>query len=150
MRTTFYTVRVHIMKTDKEGNNTHDEFDTIFDDENAPLIKLRNDATEKAKSYLTLFNVDTPKVDKNLAFSSFSEAEKKGFKDFNSYSLYIIFNNDGEEETIWGENDVLDGLEYEAFYYSENCKDVELSEITTLDGSKIRMIKSNIDFFCLQ
>jgi len=146
METAFYLVRVNVLKFGKNGAHSDEDFEYKFDDRSKTLLELRKDAVEKAVFLTAFFEKEMPK---EKAFSSFTEAEKNGFEDFNAYSLEIVFAHDDVEDTIFGgdPDEAFDWLESEAHYYMKSYKDIEVTEVERYDGELLTILNYDVDFF---
>ena len=143
-----YSVNVFINKIDENGKKESESFEYLFENENAELISLRNQAIEKASNLISFFGHE---IDGDTKFSSFNEAEKKGFKGFNSFSVNLFFHHDEAEDMIYGSDDeVFDWLESEANYYKANNINVELMKVINNVDMEIEILKPNYDFFIIE
>jgi hypothetical protein len=139
-----YTVKVHILKGDKNGKRCSENLEYKFNEPR--LIESRNLAIAKTKEIIHSYENEMPKGEE---FDSFFIAQLKEFKNFKSYSLDIIFSVDDDEYHIYGEEKeiIIEELIGEAMYYNENDEYQELCEIEDLDGEIIFVLESNLDFF---
>lgn len=148
MKNVKYIVRVFILKFDENRNSNSESFEYTFEEPN--LIDARNKAITKVKDLMSLFENEMPEESK---FSSPLEAELKGFKNFNSYSLELVFQLDEEgcDYTIFGEEELtIEALEQEAYYYRDNVGNQQYDEIEDEDGDYVEILESNMDFFLNQ
>jgi len=138
-----YSVTVNILKSDKKGTFNSEDFEYTFQE--SSLIESRNKAISKVKELQELFNYGMPEGSK---FSSPLEAELKGFKDFNAYSIDLSFIVDEDYDyQIYGEEELtIEALEQEASYYYEESN-VEFTEIEDLEGEYVEVLESNLEFF---
>lgn len=138
-----YSVRVNILKSDKKGTFNSEDFEYTFQE--SSLIESRNKAISKVKELQELFNYGMPEGSK---FSSPLEAELKGFKDFNAYSIDLSFIVDEDYDyQIYGEEELtIEALEQEAYYYAQEGN-VEFTEIEDLYGEYVEVLESDLEFF---
>jgi hypothetical protein len=83
-------------------------------------------------------------------FSSPLEAELKGFKNVNGFSIDLSFvPEEGYEYQIYGEEELtIDSLQQEAFYYRDANIDYPwLTEVEDMDGEMVEVLESDLDFF---
>ncbi len=139
-----YTVKVHILKVDKNRKRSSENLEYRFNEPR--MIESRNLAIAKAKEIIHSFENEMPEGEK---FDSFFIAQLKEFKNFKSYSLDIIFSVDDDEYHIYGEEAeiMIEELIGEAMYYNENDDYQELYEMEDSDGEIIFVLESNLDFF---
>ena len=144
MKNVKYVVRVNIQKFDEKGKMNSENFEYIFK-EKKPL-EARNKAIEKTKDLRTLFEDEMPE---ESHFSSFSEAELKEFKNYNSYSLELVFLSEENEwdNIIYGEEEnKTESLLIEANYYMDNCDNCEFVEVEGEDGEFVYIMESHSQF----
>ncbi|SNR32599.1 hypothetical protein SAMN06265371_101290 [Lutibacter agarilyticus] len=137
-----YSVRVNILKSNATGTIKSEDFEYTFQEPS--LIESRNNAISKVKELQELFNYGMPEGGK---FSSPLEAELKGFKDFNAYSidLYFIVDEDYDYQ-IYGEEELtIEALEQEAYHYAQEGN-VEFTEIEDLEGEYVEVLESDLEF----
>ena len=137
-----YIVRVNILKSDKKGTFNSENFEYTFQE--TFLMDARNKAISKVKELQELFNYGMPE---GSEFSSPLEAELKGFKDFNAYSIDLSFIVDEDYDyQIYGEEELtIEALEQEANYYYEESN-VEFTEIEDLYGEYVEVLESDLEF----
>lgn len=130
----------------EKGNSNSENFEYTFEESNP--IDARNKAIEKVKEVMSIFEDEMPE---DCKFSSPLEAKFKGYKNFNSYSLELIFISDeGEfDNIIFGqdEEETIMSLQAEAYYYRDNVENEQYDEIEDEDGDYVEILKSNSDFF---
>ena len=141
-----YIVRVNILKSDKEGTFNSENFEYTFQE--SFLIEARNKAISKVKELQELFNYGMPEGSK---FSSPLEAELKGFKDFNAYSIDLSFIADEDwSYCLYGEDEeqTIEALQSEVYHYAEE-DGIPLAEIDCEDGEWdfVEVIESDLEFF---
>jgi hypothetical protein len=137
-----YIVRVNIIKSDKNGIFNSEDFEYTFQE--SILIEARNKAISKVKELEELFNYEIPE---GSEFSTSLEAEFKGYKDFNAYSidLFFIVNEDWDYQ-IYGEEELtIEALEEEARYYKEEVN-VDFTEIEDLYDGMVKVLASDLEF----
>ena len=141
-----YLVRVFILIMGEKGKLYSEDFEYTFEESNP--IDARNKAIEKVKDLRSLFEDEMPEDSK---FSSPLEARLKGFKNFKSCSLELVFISDeGEfDNIIYGqdEEETIMSLQAEAYYYRGNVENQQYGEIEDEDGDYVEILKSNSDFF---
>ncbi len=145
MKNAKYIVRVFILKFDENGNSNSEDFEYTFEEPN--LIDARNKAIKKTKELRSLFEDEMPEDSK---FSSFLEAELKGFRNFKSYSLELAFqpDEDGWDYVLFGDDELtIEALEQEAYYYRDNIENQQYDEVENEDGEYVEILESNSDFF---
>lgn len=138
-----YIVRLHILKSDKIGNMNSESSEFSFQE--PKLIEARNKAIAKVRELEELFNYGMPEDSK---FSSPLEAQLKGFKNFNTFSIELSFvPYEGSEYQIYGDEELtIEALEIEASYY-EKQGDVQFTEIEDLYDATVEVLQSNLEFF---
>jgi hypothetical protein len=142
-----YIVRVFILKMGKNGKSNSEDFEYEFDEK--LLIEARNKAISKTKDLLSLFENEMPEESK---FSTFNEAEIKGFKGFNTFTVELIFLlDDGDfEYPIYGDEELIfESLEVEADYYRKNFENTKCIKIVNPDGDTIEILEANSEFFII-
>jgi len=98
-----YIVRVHILKSDVNGIFSSEDFEHVFNE--PTMIESRNMAIAKTKKIIYSFENEMPD---DKQFSSPLVAHLKGYKDFNAYSIELIFlPKEGFDYTIFGEDDLV-------------------------------------------
>ena len=139
-----YIVNVNINKVDKDGNLKTEDFKYEFDNI-IGLYDARIKAINKAKVLVSFFENEMPEESK---FSSFSEAERNGFKNYQSYSLIIDLIDENGESPIFGcdYTEQIDWLEYETQVFKEEPYNVECIEIENLSGEKVSILKNENEF----
>ncbi|SNR33837.1 hypothetical protein [Lutibacter flavus] len=138
-----YIVRVNILKSDKKGTVNSENFEYTYQEPN--LFEARNKAISKVKELEELFNYGMPE---GSEFSSPLEAQFKGFKDFNAYSIELTFMFDEDwEYQIYGEEELtIESLEIEANHYVGQ-EDMEYVEVEDLNGQMVVVLESDLEFF---
>lgn len=138
----YYQVTVNILTSDEKGTFNSEDFEYNFQE--SLLIEARNKAISKVKDLLQLFNNEMPE---GSEFSSPVEAELRGFKDFNAYSIDLSFiPEEGYEYQIYGEEELtIEALEVEARYYDGNIH--SLCEIEDLYEDMVEVLESDLEFF---
>jgi hypothetical protein len=138
-----YIIRVNILKSDNKGTFNSENFEYTF--QKSFLIKARNKAIAKVKELELLFANEMREESK---FSSPMEAELKGFRDFNAYSIDLSFVLEEDYEyQIYGEGELtIEALEVEATHYHEDCN-IEFTEIEDLEGEYVEVLESDLEFF---
>ena len=141
-----YLVRVFILKFDENGNSNSEDFEYTFEEENP--FDASNNAIKKTKDLKSLFEDEMPEESK---FISPLEAELKGFKNINSYSLELIFKSDedGFDNIMYGEDEeeTIMSLQAEAVYYRDNVENQQYDEIEDENGEYVEILESDKDFF---
>lgn len=139
-----YLVLVSVQKVDGLGKCKIEDFEYTF--EEGTLLEKRRNAINKAKEMITFFEHEIPK---EQGFSSFSEAEAKGFKNYNSYSIVIYLIKDEEYDyAIYGDEELtFEALEVEAKYFIEMNEAIDLIEIVTPEDEAIQVLNEDINFF---
>lgn len=135
-----YIVSTCINKVDAEGVMTSQYSEDEFSSKK--LIKSRKKAINMAKSIINNLN------DKGSYYSSFEEAQKLGFRNYNSYSVTIFFVNGKDETPIFGldDEDQIDWLECEAQYFKDKFPKTSFIEIENSYGEMVEVIKANLYF----
>lgn len=139
-----YIVKVTVLNSNEKGEIETKNIECNF--EESTSIESRNKAIEKAKSFISLFEIEMP--DEQL-FSSFEEALVNEFRNFNAYSIKIVLSDDyGEELQIYGDTELMiEALEIEADSYNENNDFQDLTEVEDANGNFVKVLESNIEFF---
>lgn len=140
-----YSVTVFIGRVNKKGQLTEsNNFEYEFSSGN--LIKDRKKAIKRTKKLLENIEDFLPK---GQTFSSIIEAEMKGFKDYNCFSIDINFvNKEGDMSPIFGcsPEETFEWLEYEYEVFKRNSLYVKSVEIENPYGELIRVISDDLDF----
>lgn len=143
-----YLVSVFTVKVDSEANIFTKNFEYAFKE--GSLIEKRRNAIQKAQEIMNEFNNASGKN----KFSSFSEAEAKKFKNFNSYSIDIFLIKEYENDEfvydypIYGDDEIAyESLEVEAKFFREMNEEVKFSELETPEGETIEVLEENLIFF---
>ncbi|SDX60093.1 hypothetical protein [Flavobacterium degerlachei] len=137
-----YIVSVNILKMDKNGNHKSENLEYTFDE--GELLEKRRSAIEKAQEITDSFNHDE-------SFSSPSEAEDKGFRNFKAYSvdIYLIIEDEGEEYdyNIYGDEElVFESLEVEAKFFKKECEITKFIKVQDNEDETIEVIEENLYF----
>lgn len=139
-----YIVNVHVNKVDDLGKIESESFDYEFRNE-LPIL-ARIEAIEKVKMLNSFFSDEQPE---GYEFSSFSDAEKKNFKGFRSYSIHLNFvNEDGDFSPIYGcdKEEQLDWLEYEAQVFKDFPFESKYITVTNPNGEEIKVLENEFIF----
>lgn len=138
-----YSVNLHITKVDGNGKRANQSQDFEFDSDN--LIENRRNAIKKAKEILNTLEDYLPKGER---FSSYWEAERLNFKNFNCFSLTIYLHYDGEDTPIFGgdEEEKFQALEYEAQLFEIEHPDMKLVTTEDFDGEEVEVIEEDLAF----
>lgn len=139
-----YVVSVLILQVGKKGNRKSISTDYVFQDNT--LSENRRKAILKAEKISNSFNYSP-----NQNFSSPSEAEEKGFKNFKCYSIdvYLIIEEDGVEYEypIYGDNEItFDALEQEAFFFKQMLEITKFMKVKNNEDEIIEVIEENLYF----
>jgi len=138
-----YIVKVNILKGDEKGTISSENLEYSF---NKPLmIESRKLAIAKAKEIIHSFDNEMPEGEK---FDYFLTAQLRGFKNFKSYSLDIIFLTEEDQYHIYGEEEnMIEELTGEASYYYLNGECEDLIEVENDEEEFVEILESDNDFF---
>lgn len=141
-----YSVRVNILKSNATGTIKSEDFEYTFQEPS--LIESRNKAISKVKNLEEFFNNEMPE---GSEFSSPLEAEFKGMKNFNAYSINMLFVPSQDwDYCLYGEDEeqTIEALQSEVYHYAEE-DGIPLAEIDYEDGEwdYVEVIESNLEFF---
>lgn len=111
-----YTVNIHVIAFDANAQRTSEPFQYEFDSGDLPT--MRSQAFEKANDMMDFFENEMPA---GSEFSSIGEAQLKGFKNIQSYSLSIYFYIDEDDYIIEGDQELqAEMLEVEQIEFEKN------------------------------
>jgi len=138
-----YIVTVNIMSANEKGIRTSKSFDYTFQEKD--FINARNKAISKVKELEEEFLFGDVKYD------SFLEAQLKNFKNFNAYSINMLFvPNEDWDYCLYGEDEeqTIEALQSEVYHYADEAG-IPLAEIDYEDGEWdfVEVIESDLEFF---
>jgi hypothetical protein len=138
-----YKVTVHLFSADENGKKSSKNYDYTFQEKNT--IDSRNNAISK------VLELEEQFMNGEEDYDSFLLAQLKGFKNFNAYSINLMFvPNDDWEYCLYGEDEeqTIEALQAEVYHYAEE-DEISLTEIEYTDGEWdwVDVIEDNIEFF---
>ena len=130
-----YRVCVFVTKVDAVDNKTTEDWTKIFS--STKVLKSRKEAIEYYDQTLKFFN------EEDCKFTSKKAAKKKGYKNYNSFSIWLELHHDENIIELDGSSEsFFEMLAYES-YFLNNDKNVHFITVIDCDGESVEVIKDD-------